>query len=735
MKKIRFFIFSFFLLLLGQAHAQEMQIKGVVINEDGKPLGGNSVKVSYQTQARTPNATDGRFVLHITGTFDKNLLKVAKKGFSIKEIQQNASNKEWKIMMWNGTAYAGLLLDESGSPMPNASVSFKVGSHEDKSATNKVGKFDFYVPKDIEITKASHFEVNGNKIAAENIQIDMAVTGNLVTLDLSANKAKNVAKKEEKVEVSKPPLENKNANQSRKEIVQDQNLTEKIDTDALNDIPNASNPSAFQDSLDAQEAFFQEIVTELQEERERNFKQNTALKDKINLLIKPLQDNTIFMEEAQKENLKQNLSVIRDNLIENEQMYEVMQENTRLFINQLTLLIAEKDSLKKINLLAIKKLDSTVVTKERIERESLLHQSASYRNLLIIALIALFLGVLATGFYIVSRRERKDRKKLALTNSELALKNEEVQKQSKEINVLNNEMTQANEELKQQQEELEVTNEQLEKQNVEMRRQKSMIETQKLRAEVLASNLEKEVDKKTYRIQTMLDEMTKQNEDLKQFSYIISHNIRAPIAHLLGLVNIFNKEDLSDPFNREVLMRLETASQNLDTVIRDLTQIIAVRNNLNKVKEKVDIKALIDFEKIMLKDEIENAKAIILENLGAHHEVFSIKSYAQSIIHNLLSNAIKYKSDIRPLEINIIAAQEGKFLCISVQDNGLGMELNQHTKQKLFGLYQRMHDHVEGKGLGLYMVKTQIDALGGKIEVDSELNKGTVFKVYFPKNV
>jgi signal transduction histidine kinase len=725
---IALFIYLF-LSIFWQVLAQETQIKGIVVDEGGKPLGGNSVKVSYQTHTRTPNATDGRFVLYITGNFDKTLLKVIKKDFSIKEIQQNPSSKEIKIVMWNGSAYTGILLDENGNPRAEATITFKVSNYEEKSATNRLGKFDFHVPKDIEITKASHFEVNGNKVAPENIHVDIALTGNTVILDLSANKVKDNA---EKTEADKPLLSDKNILKT----AQSQQRNEKTTSKKVNDSTTTNTLQALllKDSLDKQETFFQEIVAELESERERNIKQNKELKEKINLLIKPLQAKT-DIDKNQKENIRQNLSIIRDNLIENEQVYELMQENTRLFINELTLLLAEKDSLKNINLMAIKKLDSVLVAKEKMERENMLNQSRSQQNLLVIGLLALFLAVLTVGFYIIGRRERKDRKELAIRNSQLALKNEEIQKQSREINTLNNEMTQANEELRQQQEELEVTNEQLEKQNAEILRQKSMIETQKLRAEVLASNLEKEVRKKTYKIQTMLDDMTKQNEDLKQFSYIISHNIRSPIAHLLGLLHIFNKEDLSDPFNREVLMRLETSSQNLDMVIRDLTQIVAVRNDLNKIKEKVNVKELIDLEKIMLKSEIENAKASILENLTENSEIFSIKSYTQSIIHNLLSNAIKYKSEVRPLEIKIQTAQEGRFLCITVQDNGMGMELNQTTKQKLFGLYQRMHDHVEGKGLGLYMVKTQIEALGGKIGVESELNKGTTFTVYFPKNV
>ena len=192
---------------------------------------------------------------------------------------------------------------------------------------------------------------------------------------------------------------------------------------------------------------------------------------------------------------------------------------------------------------------------------------------------------------------------------------------------------------------------------------------------------------------------------------------------------------MNDPFNREVLDRLHTSSQNLDTVIRDLTQIISIRNDLNREKEKVDVMAVIAIEKNMLKDDLENAKAIMEESLSIDNDIFSIRSYVQSIIHNLLSNAIKYKARHRQLEINIKTYTSDKYLCLSIQDNGLGMEINEFNREKLFGLYQRMHDHVEGKGLGLYMAKTQVEALGGKIEVESKINRGTTFTVYFPKDL
>ncbi len=348
------------------------------------------------------------------------------------------------------------------------------------------------------------------------------------------------------------------------------------------------------------------------------------------------------------------------------------------------------------------------------------------RNIDDIFLITTLIGILIT-LLIINYLNIKLNKKNGILISILTKQNTHSEEKQQEIES-------QNEELKQQQEELKTANEQLKDQHSEVIKQKKMIEAQKMRAEVLVKSLESQVSKQTYKLQNMLDNVTKQNEDLKQFSYIISHNIRSPIAHLLGLVSIFNRENMNDPFNQEVLNLLDSSANNLDMVIRDLTKIIAIRNNLNKEKEKIDIIKLIELEKKLLQDEIANAKAIIIEELTDESIVFAIRSYVQSIIHNLLANAIKYKDSRRQLQITIKTQISTQFLCISVQDNGLGIELNENTREKLFGLYQRMHDHVKGKGLGLYMVKTQVEALGGRVEVESTLEKGSIFKVYLPIN-
>jgi signal transduction histidine kinase len=308
---------------------------------------------------------------------------------------------------------------------------------------------------------------------------------------------------------------------------------------------------------------------------------------------------------------------------------------------------------------------------------------------------------------------------LYINNRNKTIANLKMQKQKGEIEEKNQAIIMQNEELRQHQEELKLINENLEEKKQEI--------------ELLNDNLESVVTQRTQELKQTMDNLTKQNQDLQQFSYIISHNLRAPVARVLGLVNLFNEEDYSYHFNKEIMSHLKKTTNDLDTVIGDLTQIISIRNDLSKIKEKIDIIQLVTQEQFLLRDEIEKSKALIDTKGIKENTLFSIKSYVQSIIHNLLSNAIKYKSPRREPIIHVSTTIENDFICMSFKDNGIGMNLNNIDKYKIFGLYKRIHDHVEGKGMGLFLVKTQIESLGGKIEVESQLDVGTIFKVYFPK--
>jgi len=233
------------------------------------------------------------------------------------------------------------------------------------------------------------------------------------------------------------------------------------------------------------------------------------------------------------------------------------------------------------------------------------------------------------------------------------------------------------------------------------------------------------------RLELANKELVQQNEQLNQYSYIISHNLRAPIVTLLGLISIFNQVKNNLEEADEVVAHITKSANHLDTVIKDLNNVLAVSDQ-KSVMISVDLDAEFDAVRFLLKNEIDHSKAVIEYDFSKCPVVHSIKSYIHSILYNLLSNAVKYsKQNVIPQITVRSYTDDSEFLCIEFSDNGIGVDLDKF-KDKIFGFYKRFHSHVEGKGLGLHLIKKQVDALGGRIEVDSIVGKGSTFRVWLP---
>lgn len=130
--------------------------------------------------------------------------------------------------------------------------------------------------------------------------------------------------------------------------------------------------------------------------------------------------------------------------------------------------------------------------------------------------------------------------------------------------------------------------------------------------------------------------------------------------------------------------------------------------------------------------QIQHSEARFIYDFSAYPVIYSVKSYIHNLLYNLISNAIKYKKHSLAPEIYLSSykVDDHKF-CIECRDNGIGLDLERH-KGKLFGFYKRFHTHVEGKGIGLHIVKKQIELLNGQIEVTSAIDEGTTFKILLP---
>lgn len=277
-------------------------------------------------------------------------------------------------------------------------------------------------------------------------------------------------------------------------------------------------------------------------------------------------------------------------------------------------------------------------------------------------------------------------------------------------------------------EELETQNEEIVSQTEQLTAAFALIDTQKRQLEQYTTQLEGMVDVKSRDLTKSNEELQKYNSDLRQFSYTVSHNVRGPVARLLGLANLINlgDETMSDD-NRKMVSLIQGSAMELDKIIRELSRIIDIRNDLYIVKEKIyfaDEWALVYKS---LEGQI-TPDMQLKTNFAEAPFIYTIRAFLHSILYNLASNAIRYRSPQRPLKLSVRSTLRPGLIHLEVSDNGMGINLEQFG-QNLFGMYKRFHTHVEGRGLGLYLVKTQVEALHGTINVESELNQGTTFTI------
>ena len=305
-------------------------------------------------------------------------------------------------------------------------------------------------------------------------------------------------------------------------------------------------------------------------------------------------------------------------------------------------------------------------------------------------------------------------KELQKINQELALREEKIKSQNEELMMQQLELAAQNEELIQGQEEASTHRDLLAEQNRKLEAANKIIESNN-------ETLEQEVEKRT-------NELVEHNHQLEQFAFISAHNLRSPVARILGLGEVLKLQNLNQEERENIFNKLIFTTTELDRVVKDLNKILDVRKNNSTVITDVNLSDVMELVRANLQKEIEETGAQIEEDFYSIAIIQSVKPYMDSILMNLVSNAIKYRHPRRKPVIKVAAIKDNDNICISVSDNGLGIDLLKH-EEKLFKLYNRFHLHVEGKGMGLYMVKTQVAALGGRIEVSGKVDMGLTFKI------
>ncbi|CAM4037870.1 PAS domain-containing protein [Flavobacterium weaverense] len=228
----------------------------------------------------------------------------------------------------------------------------------------------------------------------------------------------------------------------------------------------------------------------------------------------------------------------------------------------------------------------------------------------------------------------------------------------------------------------------------------------------------------------LIRELTQNNKDLKQFSYITSHNLRAPLSNLIGLLNLIEDIPVENEELNEILQGFNKSTHVLNDTINDLVKVIIIKDSSSIQKEEISLKEIFENVFSQLNSQIELHKPIIKFDFEKISTIKTNKAYIESILMNLMANSLKYKSENRKLKITISSKEIDNTVILSFKDNGIGIDLARN-RDKVFGLYQRFHNYPDSKGLGLYLVKSQIETMGGTIDIESEVNKGTTFTLTF----
>lgn len=226
----------------------------------------------------------------------------------------------------------------------------------------------------------------------------------------------------------------------------------------------------------------------------------------------------------------------------------------------------------------------------------------------------------------------------------------------------------------------------------------------------------------------LLNTTTDQNKRLKDFSYIISHNMRSSVANLIGLT----QELAKNPSNGDFLLMLKATGEKLNKAIHHINDLLNFENEISVLK-KESVSLIETIENVLeLNNQIIREKNVeIIASVDNNLKIKGFPVYLESIFQNIITNAIKYGITEKSKRIEIDGFRKDHQVVVQVKDYGLGIDLVRF-RDKIFRLGARFHaKQNQGQGLGLFMTKHQVEAMGGTIEVESKVSKGTTFKIYF----
>lgn len=224
------------------------------------------------------------------------------------------------------------------------------------------------------------------------------------------------------------------------------------------------------------------------------------------------------------------------------------------------------------------------------------------------------------------------------------------------------------------------------------------------------------------------DLVNEQNKRLLNFSYIVSHNLRSHTSNIQSISALIESATSNEERN-EMVALLKTVSNSLNETLLNLNKVVNIQTNINVIVEPLELREYINRTLDVLNDQIVLKNARILNKVGEEVLVNYNPAYLESILLNFIFNAIRYSHPERTPVIELSCEQDGQVI-LKIKDNGIGMDLDKHGSE-LFGMYKTFTGNTDSRGVGLFISKNQIDAMGGKVTVESEFGSGTTFTIYF----
>ncbi|AHM60366.1 PAS/PAC sensor hybrid histidine kinase [Flammeovirgaceae bacterium 311] len=251
---------------------------------------------------------------------------------------------------------------------------------------------------------------------------------------------------------------------------------------------------------------------------------------------------------------------------------------------------------------------------------------------------------------------------------------------------------------------------------------------------VVAISISEQVEA-LHEIEEMNRQLLATNADLDNFVYSASHDLKAPISNIEGLMNALlvhlPAESLESATTKQLISYIKASIERFKRTVTDLTKVARIQRESGEDVQYVNLAQVVTEVQLDFESVIAESDAVLQTDFSKDSYVrFSAKN-VRSIVYNLLSNAIKYRAARRTPVIRITTESTPEYTILSVSDNGLGIDLA--YEQKMFSMFKRLHDHVEGSGVGLYIVKRVVENAGGKITVESEVGVGSTFRVFFKR--